>query len=218
MNDFDKVFKDFGNDIDFGTRDTEPEPELLALDSKPEKRTHRATVLKRQTRNIYRRAYSETQLLDLITEPFKPGESYHFITGGDVDALSYLKIVLRQQDLDYLLFSTWCMASEDIYQIQDWIIAGKIKKVDAYVGEIFPGSYRLEFQLLKKVISEAGGRVAVFKNHSKIFAGYGDKFYFGIETSANINTNPRTENGCITIEKEIFDFYKDYFDLINSFE
>jgi len=218
MNDFDKVFKDFGNDIDFGTRDTEPEPELLALDTKPEKRTHRATVLKRQTRNIYRRAYSETQLLDLITEPFKPGESYHFITGGDVDALSYLKIVLRQQNLDYLLFSTWCMASEDIYQIQDWMETGKLKKVDAYVGEIFPGSYRLEFQLLKKVIAEGGGRVAVFKNHSKIFAGYGEKFHFGIETSANINTNPRTEQGCITIDKGLFDFYKDYFDLINSFE
>ena len=188
------------------------------MENQPEKRVHRATVLKRQTRNIYRRAYSETQLLDLITEDFQPGESYHFITGGDVDALSYLKIILRQQNLDYLLFSTWCMASEDIYQFQDWIAEGNIKKVDAYVGEIFPGSYKLEFQLLKKVIAAAGGRVAVFKNHSKIFAGYGEKFHFGIETSANINTNPRTENGCITIDKGIFDFYKDYFDLINSFE
>ena len=218
MNEFDDMFKDFGKNLDFATSEPEQEPELKSLDTQPEKRVHRATVLKRQTRNIYRRAYSETQLLDLITEDFQAGESYHFITGGDVDALSYLKIILRQQDLDYCLFSTWCMASEDIYQIQDWIAEGKIKKVDAYVGEIFPGSYKLEFQLLKKVIAAAGGRVAVFKNHSKIFAGYGEKFHFGIETSANINTNPRTENGCITIDKEIFDFYKDYFDLINSFE
>jgi len=217
MNEFDNMFKDFGKGFEVPEHE-QPESELKSLEAQPEKRTHRATVLKRQTRNIYRRAYSETQLLDLITEDFQPGESYHFITGGDVDALSYLKIILRQQDLDYLLFSTWCMASEDIYQIQDWVEAGKIKKVDAYVGEIFPGSYRLEYQLLKKVIAESGGRVAVFKNHSKIFAGYGEKFHFGIETSANINTNPRTENGCITIDKEIFDFYKDYFDLINSFE
>jgi len=217
MNEFDNIFKDFGKDFE-QPEQQEKEPELQALENQPEKRVHRATVLKRQTRNIYRRAYSETQLLDLITEDFQPGESYHFITGGDVDALSYLKIILRQQNLDYLLFSTWCMASEDIYQFQDWIAEGNIKKVDAYVGEIFPGSYKLEFQLLKKVIAAAGGRVAVFKNHSKIFAGYGEKFHFGIETSANINTNPRTENGCITIDKEIFDFYKDYFDLINSFE
>ena len=218
MSGFDDMFKDFGKDLNFNTEETEPDPEILALDTKPEKRIHRATVLKRQTRNIYRRAYSETQLLDLITEKFQDGESYHFITGGDVDALSYLKIILRQQDLDYCLFSTWCMASEDVYQIQEWIAAGKIKKMDAYVGEIFPGTYRLEYALLKQVIEGAGGRVAVFKNHSKIFAGYGNKFHFGVETSANINTNPRTENACITIDREIFDFYKDYFDLINSFE
>ena len=61
------------------------------------------------------------------------------------------------------------------------------------------------------------GRIAVFKNHSKIFAGYGDKFHFGIQTSANINTNPRAENGSITIGKDIFDFYKEYFDGIVSF-
>lgn len=62
------------------------------------------------------------------------------------------------------------------------------------------------------------GRIAVFKNHSKIYAGIGNKFAFGIETSANINTNPRAENGCITINAELFQFYKDYFDGIKSFE
>lgn len=46
----------------------------------------------------------------------------------------------------------------------------------------------------------------------------GKKFAFGIETSANINTNPRTENGCLTIGKEIYEFYKEYFDKIISFE
>lgn len=30
--------------------------------------------------------------------------------------------------------------------------------------------------------------------------------------SANINTNPRTEQGVITINRELYQFYKDYFD------
>lgn len=64
---------------------------------------------------------------------------------------------------------------------------------------------------------EVRGRVAVFRNHAKIYAGYGPKFAFGIESSANINTNPRTENGCITIGREIYEFYKEYFDGIISF-
>jgi len=195
--------------------DTEEKPDEK-LDEKPKQK--RSKNIKRRHQNTYRRAFSETQLLDICDLPFQDGDSYHFITGGDVDGLSYLKIILRQQDLKYCLFSTWCMAAEDVYQIKDWLESGKIQKMDAYVGEIFPGTYRLEYALLKPIIEAHGGRVAVFRNHAKIFAGYGDKFYFGAETSANINTNPRTENGCITIDRKLYEFYKEYFDGIIGFD
>jgi len=184
-------------------------------------KTHRRSTecLVRSDKHLFRRAYSESKLLDAVGINFKDGESYHCITGGDVDSLSYLKSVLRQQNLDYCLFSTWCMAAEDILCFSEFLEKGQIKKLDAYVGEIFPGSYKIEYQMLKDLFEKYNcGRIAVFKNHSKIYAGYGNKFAFGIQTSANINTNPRTENGCITIGKDIFDFYKQYFDGINSFE
>ena len=185
------------------------------------KKTHRRNTecLIRSDKNIYRKAYSETQLLDVLGFDFKEGESYHCITAGDVDSLSYLKCVLRQQNLDYCLLSTWCMAGDDILQIEEWLEKKKIKKLDAYVGEIFPGSYKMEWKKLNEVFEKYKcGRIAVFKNHSKIYAGIGNKFAFGIETSANINTNPRTENGCLTIGKEIYEFYKGYFDKIISFQ
>jgi len=179
----------------------------------------RTEALKQRIKNTeYRRAFSETQLLDAIGLNLKEGDIWHCITAGDVDALSYLKIILRHQDLDYCLFSTWCMANDDILQLEEWIKTGRIKKIDAYVGEIFPGTYSVEYSELKRIITPEIGRIAVFRNHSKIFAGYGDNFAFGIQTSANINTNPRTENGCITINREIFDFYKNYFDKIISID
>lgn len=206
--DFSKFGKTKGEVVD-------PENEPVKSDS------HRRTVecLIRNDRTIYRRAFSETQLLDVLGFNFKDGESYHCITAGDVDSLSYLKCVLRQQNLDYCLFSTWCMASDDVLQVEEWLKKGMIKKLDAYVGEIFPGTYRFEYKKLKEVFEKYQcGRIAVFKNHSKIYAGIGSKFAFGIETSANINTNPRTENGCLTIGNEIYEFYKQYFDGIVSFE
>ena len=198
--------------IDFGEEDVK-ESDV--------KKTHRRNTecLIRSDKNIYRKAYSETQLLDVLGFDFKEGESYHCITAGDVDSLSYLKCVLRQQILEYCLLSTWCMAGDDILQIEEWLEKKKIKKLDAYVGEIFPGSYKMEWKKLNEVFEKYKcGRIAVFKNHSKIYAGIGNKFAFGIETSANINTNPRTENGCLTISKEIYEFYKGYFDKIISFQ
>ena len=110
------------------------------------------------------------------------------------------------------------MANHDVLQIEEWLKSGMLKKVDFYVGEIFPGTYSNEYSELKRIITSKVGRVCVFKNHSKIFAGYGKKFHFGIQTSANINTNPRCENGCIQIGREIFEFYKEFFDKIVSFE
>jgi hypothetical protein len=179
----------------------------------------RTVCLERMTNDIYRRAFSETRLMDCVDE-LKTGYSYNFITAGDVDAMSYIKLVLRHvKKLDYMLLSTWCMAFEDVFQIQEWLDDGTIKKIDAYVGEIFPSSYKKEYEMLVPVIKKYGGRVGVFKNHSKIFAGYNldNDVYFGIQTSANINTNPRTEQGCITMSRDIYEFYKEYFDGIFSF-
>jgi hypothetical protein len=194
-----------------------------ATEETPLRKSHRRTTMCHElsTQYLYRRAFSETSLLDACGEfDFKEGHSYHFITAGDVDALSYLKAILRQQPLNYCLFSTWCMAAEDILQIEEWMQAGRIEKLDAYVGEIFPNSYKVEYQMLKELFArnEGAGRIAVFKNHSKIFAGIGPKFAFVVESSANINTNPRTENGCITIDRGLYDFYREYFDGIKSFE
>lgn len=188
--------------------------------------THRRKVacLELSTRHQYRRAFSEVSLLDVLGSfDFEQGTSYHFITAGDVDSLSYLKAMVRAQHINHVLLSTWCMAAEDILQLQQWVTEGAIDKLDIYVGEIFPSTYKVEYRMLTDMYANdgelmGGGRLAVFRNHSKIFAGIGDKFAFGIETSANVNTNPRTENGCITISHEIYHFYKEYFDGIKSFE
>ena len=194
-------------------------PKTEQKQDKTAKKTQRrrSEVLIRETKNIYRRAFSETQLLDLVPDGFKEGYTYNFMTGGDVDSLSYLKLILREQNLKHCLFSTWCMAADDVLQMEEWLQAGKIKTMDAYLGEIFPNSYKMEYKKLQEVIPKFGGEIKVFKNHSKIFAGVGDKFAFSIQSSANINTNPRVENGCITIGKDSYLFYKEFFDGINSF-
>jgi len=189
------------------------------------KRAHRRTTeyTELDDRYMYRRAFSEVSLLEAMKyEKLQKGYSYNFITGGDVDALSYLKIVLNQHNLDYVLVSTWVMTAADIFQIQEWFKAGKIKRFDLYLGEIFPRQYRIEWAMIKKFYEEHPevGRAAIFRNHSKIFCGCNEAedFYFGIQTSANVETNPRTEQGQICVSRGLYDFYREYFDGIKSFE
>jgi hypothetical protein len=203
----------------------EPDEESAAATTAGAKRAHRRIkeCTELSQRYEYRRAFSEVKMLEAMRYvQLQNGVTYNFITAGDVDSLTYLKVVLNQHDLDFCLLSTWCMAAEDILQVQQWYEAGRIKRLDMYLGEIFPGSYKVEWAMVKKFYTEhpEAGRAAIFKNHSKIYAGcnVADDFYFGIQTSANISTNPRTEQGSITVDKGIFDFYREYFDCIKSFE
>lgn len=223
MGRFDDDIFDFGAFLS-GQEAPEEADEQLA-DAATAKRAHRRTkaCTELSQRYEYRRAFSEVRMLESMQYvKLQDGVTYNFITGGDVDSLTYLKIVLNQHDLDYALCSTWCMAAEDILQLQEWYAAGRIRKLDMYVGEIFPNSYKVEWSMVKGFYDThpEAGRVAVFRNHSKIYAGCNEKekFYFGIQTSANINTNPRTEQGSITIDKGIYEFYREYFDGIISFE
>ena len=46
----------------------------------------------------------------------------------------------------------------------------------------------------------------------------GERFNAVIESSANVNTNPRIENTVVTVDSELAYWYKEFFDGIKSFE
>ena len=197
-------------------------PKKPKSEPKAEKKSHRrkAECIEFSTKYEYRRAFSELHLIDALNgRGLEAGKSYAFISGGDVDALSYLKLVLRHfPKIEHLIASTWCMSAEDILQLRKWVEEGIIGGLDMYVGEIFPSSYKIEWAMLKAMYGELKcGRLAYFHNHSKIFAGMAQGVDFAIQTSANINTNPRTEQGIISVGAGLYGFYKSYFDGINSY-
>lgn len=201
--------------IQLDLSDILPDNEIIIA---PDETSRQPVMLCRKTENIYRRAFSELQLYKIIPMPLQEGFSYNFLTNGNIDSLSYAKFIVDHYKLDYLLFSTWCMATDDVLQIAEWLNSGRVKKIDAYLGEIFPGRYSAEYKLLTEIIPKFGGAVKVFRNHSKIYAGYNaaQNFYFGIQTSANISTNPRCENACITISKDIYEFYFNFYSQIKD--
>lgn len=164
-----------------------------------------------------RRVASEEALTTLLPARIQPGESWHVMSAGDVDALSYLAHLLRHQRFDYVALSTWCMAGEDVAQLGLWIDEGRIGRLDAYCGEIFPSQYPDAHAALCAVARRCGGRVAIFRNHAKLFVCIGDNTAYAIESSANINTNPRAEQTALHASDELAAFYKAYFDGIRSY-
>lgn len=205
-----ELFQPVGiNDFQFGG-------ELFATPEKRKRQVIESRAIKTRGRHELRRVKSEVQLAELMPAPLDLGATYHVISGGDVDSLSFLSRVLAESPMDYVLLSTWCMALPDVEQIEKWLESGRIGRMDAYGGEIFPNQYPTVHSRFCDVLRAHGGRMAIFRNHAKVYAGTGD-FDFALESSANVNTNPRTENTVVSFGRDIFDFYKEFYDGIKSF-
>jgi len=142
------------------------------------------------------------------------GFSYHVISSGDIDALSYLTLIIeRHGPIAELYASTWTMSREDCRLIDKYLADGLIRQITFFTGEYFASRETSVYASLIEVISRHGGRLKLFKNHCKLLVmrTTGDR-YFTVEGSANFTTNPRSEQTVITPSRQLFDFYKTWFE------
>lgn len=217
---------DFNFGFEFESDFEEYEEPEIEIDEEAEEQAAEAEGAKRRTVQVFKtmttakkmRLLSEAQLDEVAQWNFAPGESYHFISFGDVDALSYLRLIARQQNIRYLCLATWCIAKEDLIEIEDWVKRGIIGRIDFYVGEFTMRRGRGVAAMLHDIAQATGGRVCRFFNHSKVMVVFGERFDCVVEGSANVNTNPRCENVCVTVDSDLARFYKRAYDIELSFD
>lgn len=164
------------------------------------------------------RLMSESNLDECLDWHFESGTAYHVISYGDVDSLTFLRHIVKQEKLDYVLLTTWCMAKSDAKEMLSWVNRGFVGRFDFYVGEIFKNGYRGCIDVLDEICEKTSGRIARIRNHSKIMCFFGESFSGVIESSANVDTNPRIEQTCITINKDLAIFYKNFFDKMKDYD
>ena len=158
--------------------------------------TRRAVAQKSANRHHMRRANAESTLADILPAKIEPGESWHVISRGDIDSLSYVRHILAGVDhLDHVLMSTWCIAKNALTEITAWLDAGRIEQFDLY-----------------------GCRLIVAKNHSKVTLCSVDDYQVVIESSANVNTNPRIEQSALHNNPELHAFYLEFFAGVKSID
>lgn len=187
-------------------------------DERDESARRSVSMLKTMGTHAKLRLMSQVALDKTLDWHLDDGVAYHVISYGDVDSLTYLRHIIRDQRVDYVLLSTWCMAMVDAEEIARWIESGKVGRIDFYVGEIFKNGYRGVRDVIENTALACGGRVARFRNHSKVMVVFGKNYDCVIESSANVDTNPRCEQTCITVDSSLAEFYKQWYDEIKSFD
>jgi len=193
----------------FATELAEAESALVVDDEQKKA----VAIARRKNRTFTRRAKSE-QHLDEIMPTIETDASYHVLSHGDIDSMTYLIHLLKKNGpLDTLMISTWCMAMPDIEEIATALKTGMIGFCHFCVGEIFPGQYGPEYEAIRELERAGLARVTVARNHSKVMLGAapGRDWYFVVESSANANTNPRIEQTAIHTSRDLHDFYAEFF-------
>lgn len=180
----------------------------------------RARAERARHRLEVRRANSEAHLAEVLPATVAAGDSWHVISRGDIDSLSYLAHWLRAGPFDLVALSTWCMAADDVARLRGWLDCGAIDQLELYVGEIFPSQYGDEYAECLRLVDTFGARVVVARNHSKVTlaANYAADYYLAMESSANVNTNPRIEQTATHASRALFDFYLDFYRGLRSID
>lgn len=179
-----------------------------------------APAIRAAHRAQLRRANSEAHLAEILPARLADGESVHCISRGDIDALSFLAHWIKDTHFDLVLISTWCMAKDDLDRLTGWLDSGRIDQLELYVGEIFPGQYGDAYEAAMRLADIYGVRLVVARNHSKVMlaANEASAYYLAIESSANVNTNPRIEQTATHCGRELFGFYRDFYRGLRSID
>ena len=176
----------------------------------------RARALKTRQRHEMRRAVSEQRLRDIIDWHLTPGDCWHIMSAGDIDLLSAVRFVVEAQPLEYLSISTWVLAMADAEEIAGWLAKGYVGRVDLYVGERTIEQYDSVRDIMERTLPSHGGRMCASRNHSKVCLMFGRDFDAVLESSANVNTNPRMEQMTLTVDSELAMWYKSIYDGVES--
>lgn len=180
-----------------------------------------ARAIRRQSRHALRRAKAERHLAEILPARFEPGESWHVLNHGDIDALSYLRHALAgTSHFDFVLVSTCCIATEDMKELHGWLDTGRIDALTICAGEIFPSQYPDEYAMALRLAESYGVRLIVARNHSKVILAEhaADGLHLVLEGSANVNTNPRIEQTAIHNDAALLAFYRDFYHALRSID
>lgn len=157
--------------------------------------------------------------LDKITggQPPGPGECLKFISlHGGVASISFIRWIADREPIEYLQASTLRIGPKQYAYLNGLAKSGGLKKarfitsgmqteMDTKKGR----NYAKEFM---QIASRHGWEVAVANNHSKIILIQTTTAHYVLETSSNLNENPKVEQYSFENNPELYDFYSSFFD------
>lgn len=175
-------------------------------------------VKKSQSKNrkMFNITSERNQLNYLMNELPKKDECFKFLSvQGGFSSIAFIKLVSDIEKIEDLFVSSLVVGKKHIIELDKMYKNNKLNNCNFVVGTIFKQSNSKDygyFDIFKKICNKNNWNYKQVNNHSKIILMKTKDNYYVLETSSNLNENPKIEQFSFENSKELYSFYKKFFD------
>lgn len=155
--------------------------------------------------------------LEKEMESLPDNEVYKFISSGHFSSISFVKYIAKRTTINEMYVSSFRIGKKELKTIDVLFKSGKIKMCHFAVGTLMANDsasvkkYHY-YDNFKGICEKNGWEYITVNNHSKILLFDTEIGKFVLETSSNLNENPKIEQFSFEKDSELYDFYRSAFE------
>mgnify|MGYP006920299732 FL=1 len=158
----------------------------------------------------------ENAIIEDLTPKLPEDESFVYITSGGFSSIAFIVWIAGQTRIKSLFASTLRVGVRQAQMLDGLHNDGRLDKVDLLVGGAMKDNCEHNrgygyLEQITDIFQTNGWTVSMYNNHSKVMLFDTDAGKFVIESSSNLNENPKVEQFRLEKSAELFDFYSSFF-------
>lgn len=164
---------------------------------------------KRKQFNMIRSVAELGKLMDGLPDD----ECFKFLSDGGFSSVSFVKFVANHTAIKELTASTLRVGKKELQQMDFMYKAGRLKAANFIIGSVMKNDSKAGLKYgyydnFESVCKKNGWRYAASNNHSKVILFDTDAGKYVLETSSNLNENPKMEQFSFEKDAALFEFYR----------
>ena len=154
--------------------------------------------------------------IEELTQTLPEDECFKFLSAGGFSSISFIKFIADRAKINFMFASTLRIGRKHLWVLDELHRVGKLGICEFVVGSIMQNdnetgkSYKY-YDDLEKVCKINGWGLKVSNNHSKVLLFDTSAGKFVIETSSNLNENPKSEQFSFEKDAKLYEFYLNAF-------
>lgn len=174
-------------------------------------------VLKTKRKRGFQILASVRELERLLDHLPEEDEIYKFLSGGGFSSASFVRFVGKRAHIHRLTATTLRVGKKEIESLNALKVSGRLDEAQFLIGSFMrkdsaQGLSYGYYQIFKQICQRHGWKFAVAQNHSKVLLFDTDQGKYVLETSSNLNENPKMEQFSFEKSDALYDFYFAVFD------